>query len=850
MEKRNDRMMRWIKFISSLVISYVLGFTLNKGLSATNSFKGVKEWSYEVPYIFTIGLNEIFLILSITIILFLILNYYYSKSRASKEQLLILLLKSVWLEMVIFNFIIGTLTTKILKEFDNENIEFFECNWLILLLLLLSILIFIFIIRECLKNKNINKSHMNDLYKQREILLKSISFYLKNTVRFSIVGEWGIGKTKLIDNFFKGMYFYEENDKKCYYKDEYTQVYMDVSSYSSNQKIIEILERELNYIFKEAKILKIDRNLSKEFFNISNNYIDLLKRIFIKEKSLTDSKEDLNRKIEEYQILKNKKLVICLDNLERIDDKERIIHLLSLIDEILSDNITRIYLYDEQYMEKLFGEEEFKKYIEKYSELKIRVNKLKTEEIIEETDEILQLIEKYKMDIEEILNESSKQSREIKENIEVDKMIDRMYPKRESKEKDEKKLIKNNEKLKLAEEKKNEIKKVCEDYQNKIYNPRYILGMKKFIESNYLGYSSERLFEYKLIIDLFSEFDLNNEILREIFFRKKGYKYIKKEEELNELHNGKIKKEEEKIEGVIKKLRKECENGLAKDLFNYIDYCKSNNVPIEKILEVLKEKRVYTIKNIRLFKELIKIYLYDGIDLNLLKNFRIEIQENFFGNNKKYSEKESIEKIKIMLILHYLEEIKYFVQYIYNRKYKEISKLFEQEEEEFKKELKYKFGISFNRFMDKINNEFVIESNKKNNRLFEIIDKEEIKKEFLILNNLNIIFKERNSEMLKTKLTQEYFDMMYKKNNGIHIKSYIRIEKLEISIQDAIYEFTEIVNESNIEFYLQKIGEIKNNIEAKELLVEIYLLKQRIKHSKIKKIRSSIDKFKKYYKNN
>ena len=843
-------MMKWIKFISSLVISYVLGFTLNKGLSATNTFKGINKWTYDIPYIFTISLNEMFLILSITIILFLILNCYYSKSRASKEQLLTLLLKNIWLEIVIFNFIIGTLTTKILKDFDNKNIEFFECNWLILLLLLLSILIFTFIIREYLKNKNINKSYTNDLYKQREILLKSISFYLKNTVRFSIVGEWGIGKTKLIDNFFKGMYFYEENDKKCYYKDEYTQIYIDVSSYSSNQKIIEILEKELNYIFKEAKILKVDRNLSKEFFNISNNYIDLLKRIFIKEKSLTDSKEDLNRKIEEYQILKNKKLVICLDNLERIDDKERIIHLLSLIDEILSDNITRIYLYDEQYMEKLFGEEEFKKYIEKYSELKIRVNKLKTEEIIEETDEILQLIEKYKMDIEEILNESSKQSREIKENIKVDKMIDRMYPERESKEKDEKKLIKNNEKLKLAEEKKNEIKKVCEDYQNKIYNPRYILGMKKFIESNYLGYSSERLFEYKLIIDLFSEFDLNNEILREIFFRKKDYKYIKKEEELNELHNGKIKKEEEKIEGVIKKLRKECENGLAKDLFNYIDYCKSNNVPIEKILEVLKEKRVYTIKNIRLFKELIKIYLYDGIDLNLLKNFRIEIQENFFGNNKKYSEKESIEKIKIMLILHYLEEIKYFVQYIYNRKYKEISKLFEQEEEEFKKELKYKFGSSFNRFMDKINNEFVIESNKKNNRLFEIIDKEEIKKEFLILNNLNIIFKERNSEMLKTKLTQEYFDMMYKKNNGIHIRSYIRIEKLEISIQDAIYEFTEIVNESNIEFYLQKIGEIKNNIEAKELLVEIYLLKQRIKHSKIKKIRPSIDRFKKYYKNN
>lgn len=845
-------MMKWIKFISSLVISYVLGFTLNKGLSATNTFKGINKWTYDIPYIFTISLNEMFLILSITIILFLILNCYYSKSRASKEQLLTLLLKSIWLEIVIFNFIIGTLTTKILEDFDNKNIEFFECNWLILLLLLLSILIFTFIIREYLKNKNINKSYTNDLYKQREILLKSISFYLKNTVRFSIVGEWGIGKTKLIDNFFKGMYFYEENDKKYYYKDEYTQIYIDVSSYSSNQKIIEILERELNYIFKEAKILKVDRNLSKEFFNISNNYIDLLKRIFIKEKSLTDSKEDLNRKIEEYQILKNKKLVICLDNLERINDKERIIHLLSLIDEILSDNITRIYLYDELYMEKLFGDEEFKKYIEKYSELKIRVNKLKTEEIIGKNEKVLELIEKYKINFEKELSSFSENIREIKHSIEMSEVIKMMYPNKENEEKYKKEYLEEYQKLRISEKKENEIKKIYKDYQDKIYNPRYVLGMKKFIESNYLGYSLERLFEYKLIIDIFSEFNLNNEILRRIFFEKKNYEYVKKEEELNELYNGKVKKEEEITEGIIENLKQNCQKGLGKDLYYYIDYCKKNDVPVDRIREVLKENRKYSISDLITLMDLIKIDLEDGIDLNLLENFNVKIKKDFFGKNENYSEEESREMIKIMLILYYLKKVKSFIKYIYNKKekYNEIVKLFESDGRTFKEELKNILGISFDKFINGIKEEFCAENRKEDNQLFKIINKQKLEKEYLVLNKLNIIFEKENETKLKTKLNQEYFNQMFEKNSGIHIKAFMNIETLEIRISDSYYGIKETIDKSNIGFYLEKIGKIKNNIEAEELLVEIYLLKQRIKHLKIKKIRSSIDKIKKYYKNN
>ncbi|MGL4873916.1 MAG: hypothetical protein ACRC30_04615, partial [Clostridium sp.] len=78
------------------------------------------------------------------------------------------------------------------------------------------------------------------------------------------------------------------------------------------------------------------------------------------------------------------------------------------------------------------------------------------------------------------------------------------------------------------------------------------------------------------------------------------------------------------------------------------------------------------------------------------------------------------------------------------------------------------------------------------------------------------------------------------------IKSFIVVKKLEIIISDDYYGINEVIDKSSVEFYLQKIGEIKNNIEAEELLVEIYFLEERIRHSR----RHNTNKLKKYYKNN
>lgn len=825
-------------FFLTCFLAFLIGVVLNKGLSSTNMLQGMSEWQYDIPYIFTIGFNEMIVLLYMTIAIFTLFYIRYSRSESSRNQIKEMLNSFLKIEILVYSFVTGTwwftFNLKFLRKID-------EGIYIIIILGIMKYSVILY-------NSNLKKNEFkNDLYESRERLLKSIDFNIKNSTRFSIVGEWGIGKTKLIDNFFKGSYFNEENG--YFYRDEYEQIYLDVSSYGNNQKIIGILERELNRIFKEAKILKLNRNLAKEFFNISTNYIDLIKKIFIKEKTLGDSKDDINKKIEEYQIFTNKKLVICIDNLERIGDKERIVNLLSVVDEILSDNITRIYLYEEKHMEKLFGENEFKKYIEKYSELKIKVNKIKLEEIIKTNEELFKMIHKYTGKIEKILLEEMSKEKLLEGSIQTKEMIKSMCKNNSSFNvaKFNSEILEINKNISDKKEYNKKILKLHEEVKNKLFNPRYLVGMRKFMESKYMDYSVERLFEYKLILDVFSEFDLNDKLLRAIFFENQGYEYIKKEEELNELYNGKIKKEEETIEGKIETLKIKCRKGFAKDLFKYIEFCMENNVPKEKIVEILGEEIVYTVNDLRTLMRLVEIEISDGINLNFSKNFKIEIQKNFFSDNKKYSKAEAEKEIKIMMLLYYLKKIQKFIRYIYIKegRYNEVSKLFEKKIEEFKNELKNNFKISFDKFIDKINNEFAIESSKENSSFFKIVNKEELEKEFLILNDLNIILKQENL-LRATKLTQVYFDNMFKNNNGMRIKSFIVVKKLEIIISDDYYGINEVIDKSSVEFYLQKIGEIKNNIEAEELLVEIYFLEERIRHSR----RHNTNKLKKYYKNN
>ena len=489
--------MKWIKFISSLVISYILGFTLNEGLSSTNLIRepvknGINILEYDIPFVYTVGLNEMLLVFSLTIILFLIFNCYYSKSKASKQQLFILLIKSLWIESIVFSFVIGTLTNKILKDLKylkDDKMEFFECFPWVFIILFFSLVIFIAMIKDYLNNNDFEEKYLNDLYPSRERLLSLIDYYLKSSHRLSIVGDWGIGKTKIIENFFYGEYFLGKDSEKPF-RESYSMIYIDTSTFCENKKIIENLENQLQKILKNNKIMGISEEFTRKFFIQLETFIGKIYNLFFEDYDFQESRKILNEKIKEFYKITDKFIVICLDNIERINDKERIISLLSMFDEVLSENIKIIYLYDEKHMREIFNKEQynFDKYIEKYVLNKIQIEEIQVEEILEGDDKLkITFIElKNRMDkTVEVMNTLLKDHKKIQD---IDKLKKEFYE-----------LV---------------IKKI-EEINYRLKNPRFLIYLKNFLIKE--REEMEERLEYKIIREFFQT--LNLEFFEKMTFR-------------------------------------------------------------------------------------------------------------------------------------------------------------------------------------------------------------------------------------------------------------------------------------------------------------------------------------------
>ncbi len=395
--------MKWIKFISSLVISYVLGFTLNKGLSATNIVENSATeiiLNYNLPFIYTVRLNEIAIIISLTIVGFFIVCSYYEKSESSLEEIFKIMIKVLWSELFLFSFIIGTWTDNLLKKLEKDSFCYIY-DWNILFFSI-SVIIFLYICfnQNRIKDKFKVKKE-SDLYSSRKILLPIIDEYLESIESISIIGDWGIGKSKLIENFFHA----EKDKENKKYSDKYESIIIDVSSYSENKKIISVIQEELVKILMKHKIFKININFVEKVFVENNDFLKSIKNIFFCKDSLIESKEELNKKIKELYEKKEKRIVLCLDNLERLSDVDRIKNLLSIIDDLLGKEIKKIYLYDKKYMKNIFNKDQcnFDEYIEKYVFNEIKVNPITSEEILEENKRIRSHFIKLKNRMDETL---------------------------------------------------------------------------------------------------------------------------------------------------------------------------------------------------------------------------------------------------------------------------------------------------------------------------------------------------------------------------------------------------------------------------------------------------------------
>lgn len=450
--------------IISIIIFYALGWLLNKVFTMNNK---------ENIFSYNIGVNEIILSFFLTFLIGIILYDYYNKS--SLNYFFKIFKKILFLELFLFSFLIGTLRWKFF--------DFSDINKPLLFYTVLMIVLFFYLERfEAYELKIAEKENKEpDLYKSRNKYLSTIDSYLERMESFSVIGKWGIGKTKLIENFFEKECEIEEGKGK-FYKDKYEYIYIDSSIYSENQKIIETLEKELLKKFKKYKVLKLKNNFIKKIFLQNETILKVLYNFLDFEISPKDETTNLANEIAK----KNKILVICLDNLERLGSRERISNLFAIIDELISKNIKKIYIYDEEYMKKIFkkDEEDFLDYIKKYTFNTLSINGIKTEETLKNEIIIIELIENLKINYQ----------------ITQDYIINFLNAKKINKKDIEGIEEVNNEKIDRIIEKV----KIYMDIE-KIMNPRYFENLKTFIKSlekkiiNEIAY----LFEYKIIKDNF-----------------------------------------------------------------------------------------------------------------------------------------------------------------------------------------------------------------------------------------------------------------------------------------------------------------------------------------------------------
>lgn len=499
-------MKKGITFFIKIICSFLLGIVANKILT---TFSMIKILFFEVikenPFIYTISIREMLYFYSIvTFILILITTIIYD-DKESKLEIAKLSNYILKIEIIIFSFILGT---QIFSK-KNINLEFLEGITLldISIVTLFSIFNFLIYIFSLEKNSKESIEKSEEIYESRKFLLGVIENNLKNMEAFSIIGDWGIGKSVLVKNFF-----YKN-------KKEYELIFIDSSIYSSNEKIVATLESKILNLLKKYNIFVRNKNIEEEIFIQSNNLISTIYNFLFRKTTVEDYRKEISKKVEHIKKL-GKTTVICLDNLERLGSKERIKNLFAIINELFPENIKKIYIYDEKEMERLFNlnnnsekndkkSNEFIKYIEKYTFNKIEITKTPFEEILNAS-----LIKNFKNDnsfssyfIKEFFNE-------INEKISFCLKID--IGNGNLKENSPKiyEIISKNAQKKLQFDKK------LSNISTGIKNPRYLNNLlsdvKKYSIQNNISnnklvsfYDMQKIIKYKLEYRIIKDFLVN-----------------------------------------------------------------------------------------------------------------------------------------------------------------------------------------------------------------------------------------------------------------------------------------------------------------------------------------------------
>lgn len=236
-------------------------------------------------------------------------------------------------------------------------------------IILVIILFFLFFI---MKKSFINEETEEELtlFSKRDNDKKKIENFLKNKFKKTllIIGEWGSGKTYLLNYIF-------QNTKN------YFPIWIKASIYTSKEEMRNFIANEINNIIMKNNIG------TSAFSKLLNNFKGL--------SNLNFFMEDYGKLERKFLSFLDKEIIIIIDDLDRIDlkDIKKYVSLISEFEEYFKIKI--IYLMDTK---GLIEEEE---YFNKYFQEILILNKVDLDDIIDE-EEIKKTLNEIKFYISKI----------------------------------------------------------------------------------------------------------------------------------------------------------------------------------------------------------------------------------------------------------------------------------------------------------------------------------------------------------------------------------------------------------------------------------------------------------------
>jgi KAP P-loop domain protein len=262
--------------------------------------------------------------------------------------------------------------------------------------ILITILFGDFISRYIEKYENNDSNNVNkigsNLINSREQDLDNLKNILDNTLDSIIIDdEWGNGKTFFIKKFMEK------------YNTNYEFIYIKAPYFQTREEFRKVFLTELNKVFIKNGIFNTSISNLTKYFGVEIQGITLNQI----EKNYNETIEEIVKKMCKL----DKKIVVVLDDLDRIEKGEDIQEILNFIGEInieLREKIGLITLSSYNKLnEKVISHTEDKEgenYLEKYFDKKFYLQKVNIQELIEyfcEDENLLKIIKQCKKAIEE-----------------------------------------------------------------------------------------------------------------------------------------------------------------------------------------------------------------------------------------------------------------------------------------------------------------------------------------------------------------------------------------------------------------------------------------------------------------